>query len=420
MSQISNEHSRELTEHFFRNEYGKMCSVITNYLGLEKVQTAEDIVQETLYKALHHWTYNGLPANPTAWLYSTAKNLALNTIRRSGNLENIKLQIQQTNKYIEQKADLSFSDQSINDGQLKTMLACCQPDLSQDYQLALILKILCGFSIKEIASAFFSNTETISKRLVRGRQKLRQSKIDVENPSFLEENIDTILQAIYLLFNEGYKPSRQNKQIRFDLCLEAIRLCRLLIANNQIENKTNVYALLALMFLNASRFEARMNAGDMIVELSQQNRRLWSEPLRSEGLQYLDWAVKGKTISKYLIMATISANHCVANSFKATNWKEILGLYDTLLKLEDSAMVRLNRSVAIANVQGPPKAIEELEALRGNAGMNTNYLFHATLATFYREEKKQVEAKSHYTKAIELAYTELDKNFLRKKWTLLS
>ena len=264
----------QLIAHCFRNEYGKMISVITGYLGIEKVHTAEDIVQETLYKALNHWIYHGIPDNPEAWLYTTAKNLAIDTLARTNNLQNIKSRIKLEMKDLKPTDSINFSEGEINDSQLRMMMACCHAELSQDYRLALILKILCGFSIREIANAFFTNTETINKRLVRGRKKLRESSLDLNDLDKLEEHIDTLLQAIYLLFNEGYKSSQKNIQIRYDLCLEAVRLCELIASSKSIKNKANVYSLLALMFLNASRFQARMNSENTIIELSQQDRRV--------------------------------------------------------------------------------------------------------------------------------------------------
>jgi len=409
----------QLIAHCFRNEYGKMISVITGYLGIEKVHTAEDIVQETLYRALQHWTFDGIPNNPEGWLYTTAKNLAINTVTRSNSLQNIKSRIELEMKDVNPIDKISFSEDEINDSQLKMMMACCHTELSQDYQLALILKILCGFSIKEIANAFFTNTETINKRLVRGRKKIRESNLDLNHLNKLDEYIDTILQAIYLLFNEGYKSSQKNIQIRYDLCLEAVRLCELLASTKSVKNKANIYAILALMFLNASRFKARMNSENAIVELSQQDRNLWNKSMRYKGLQYLDWAIKDQKVSKFLILATISANHCVATSYEKTNWKEILKLYDTLLELEDSPIVRLNRAIAVSNVYGNQQAIFELESLKDGFLSYKSHLYHATLATLYGDEKKEKKAIKHYKAAIALASTEIDKEFLKKKWETL-
>lgn len=406
----------QLIAHYFRNEYGKMVSVITRYLGIEKVHTAEDIVQETLYKALHHWTFNGVPDNPKAWLYTVSRNIALNTVSRSRNLRNIKYKIELETRNTDPVEDIVFSDTEINDSQLKMMMTCCHRALSQDSQLALILKILCGFSIKEIANAFFTNAEAINKRLARGRKKLRESEVDINNPGEIEKHMGTLLSAIYLIFNEGYKSSKQHTQIRYDLCLEAVRLCELLANSKHIDDKSEIHALLSLMFLNASRFEARMNSENKIVELSQHDRSLYDKSMLFKGLQYLDWSIKNNMVSKYHVMATISANHCVASSYGKTNWNEILKLYDTLLELENSAIVRLNRSVAVANVHGNQKAIVELESLKSEFLSNRNHLYHATLATLYAEEQKESEAIAHYKKAIELAPTKIDKEFLKKKW----
>lgn len=396
-----------------------MVSVVTNYLGVEKVNTAEDIVQETLFRALQHWTFEGIPKNPEAWLYVTAKNLAINTVTRSNKLQNIKSKIVQRTKDFNPNDTISFSEGQVTDSQLKMIIACCHAELSSDIRLALILKILCGFSIKEIANTFFTNSETINKRLVRGRKKLRESGIDLNKLDNLEYYLDTLLQAIYLLFNEGYKSSQKNIQIRYDLCLEAVRLCELLANSKAIENKAEIYALLALMFLNASRFQARMNSENTIIELSQQDRNLWDKSMVNKGLQYLDWSIKDKKISKYLILATISANHCVAPSYGKTNWKEILKLYDALLELEDSPVVRLNRAIVVSNVHGNQQAIFELESLKDDFLSYRNHFYHATLAALYGDEKDEKKAIKHYKEAIALASTEIDKEFLKKKWGTL-
>lgn len=403
--------SRELTEHFFRNEYGKIVSVLTRYVGTDNVKTAEDIVQEALLKAVDHWEINGIPENPTGWLYTTAKNIALNTLKRKSYQKQYE---NYTRTRLNKLAYVQFSEEEIIDEQLKMMFVCCHSSISESSQIALILKILCGFSIAEIANAFFTTTETINKRLVRGRKQLRENKVSFEIPKNINKNLVIVLKTIYLLFNEGYNPSQKNELIRYDLCLEAIRLAEILAANLAISEKDDCFSLLALMYFNASRFEARFSEDNSMIEMENQDRNKWNKELINKGVQSLQ-KVEQNNISHYLILATISANHCIAKTFEETNWEEILSLYDSLITLEDSPIVRLNRSVAIAKVKGNKSAIEELLNLESNSDIEKYYLFHTTLAELYNMDGDAEKAVNRFKKGISLAANERDKDFIKKK-----
>ncbi len=415
MAVTNEEHSRELTEHFFRNEYGKMVSVITRYIGTENVQTAEDIVQETLLKAVDYWQHNGIPKKPQAWLYATAKNLTLNILKRKKHHVEFKNQVKIIEKNSQELEKLQISEENISDEQLKMMFVCCHSSISENSQIALILKILCGFSISEIANAFFTSKETINKRLVRGRKQLRTNHVSFEIPKNLSGNLPIVLKTIFLLFNEGYSPTQKNELIRYDLCLEAIRLTEILVQSDIITKKADSYALLALMYFNASRFDSRMNATNSIIEMDKQDRKNWNQELINKGIHNLNQAINEKQVSIYLILATISANHCIAPSFEKTDWKEILSLYDNLIELEDTPITRLNRSVALSKVKGNRKAIIELEKLKKKTAIDKNHLFHSTLAELYRLENEIEKAKNSYKKAIILTKNERDIKLLQKK-----
>jgi len=412
MNKSNKKYSRELAEHFFRTEYGKIVSVITRYIGVNNVETAEDIVQETLLKAVDFWQQNGVPENPQAWLYTTAKNITLNILKRK------KLQTRHHSEFHRNTIELEqlqFSNEIILDEQLKMMFTCCHPSISENSQIALILKILCGFSISEIANAFFTSNETINKRLVRGRKQLRDNKVSFEIPKEINEHLAIVQKTIYLLFNEGYSPTQKNELIRLDLCLEAMRLAKILITNESIEEKTNCYALLALMQFNASRFKARLNTDNSIVEMKNQDRIKWDKDLINSGTLNLNQAMKSNQISIYLILATISANHCIAKSFGDTNWSAILSLYDNLLELEDSPTIRLNRAVALSKAKGNKKAIAELKSIELNSDIGEHPMFHATLAEFFKEEHKFVKTIEHLKKAISLTKNKRDLKLLEKK-----
>lgn len=412
MNKPSSSSTRQLTEHFFRNEYGKIVSVITRYLGVNNVETAEDIVQETLLKAVDNWEQNGIPENPQAWLYKAAKNLTINILKRNDYMGKHEASVNSAPDQFEQ---VQFSEEIISDEQLKMMFACCHSSISERTQIGLILKILCGFSITEISNAFFSNNETVNKQLVRGRKQLRKNKIAVDISADINSQLNVVLKTIYLLFNEGYSPTKRNELIRFDLCLEAIRLLEIIVANKEVKEKSNIYALLALMYLNASRFKARISEDNSIIEMEKQDRSKWNQDLIQTGTHFLNMAMKENQISLYLILATISANHCIAESYETTNWEEILRLYDDLLRLEDSPTARLNRSVALAMTQGNQAAIQELKSLQMNSDIGKHYLFHATLGEFYKREKNLDKAVEHLTKAIDLSENERDSKLFQKK-----
>jgi len=230
MNEIDKKNSHDLTEHFFRNEYGKIVAVITKYIGNHNINTAEDIVQETLLKAVEHWQHNGIPENPTAWLYATAKNKILNYLKKDKTHQSY---LHYSENLTPENFKIEFSEEIINDEQLKIMFSCCQSNLSENTQISLILKILCGFSITEIANAFITSIETINKRLVRGRKELKKSNINLHSKKFVNDNLDTILKTVYLLFNEGYSPTQKETITANDFCLEAIRLATMLTKNQQ-------------------------------------------------------------------------------------------------------------------------------------------------------------------------------------------
>jgi len=415
MTKTKNTNNAELTEHLFRIEYGKIVSVIIKFLGVDNLKIAEDITQETFYKAVKFWQHNGIPPNPKAWLYVTAKNECLNRLKRikqQRNYENESRHSASDNLKLE---DLVFSDQVISDEQLRMMFVCCHHSISKDAQLSLILKILCGFSIAEIASAFFTSSETVNKRLVRARRKLRENEISIKLSTNIENEIPTIIQAIYLLFNEGYSPSEKNKLIRKELCFEAIRLAEILKNNSKITNKDSCNALLSLMYLNASRFDARSNESNEAIEMKNQDRSQWNKELINRGIFYLNKGIESKNISIYHILAAISANHCMAPDFDKTNWNEILSLYDSLLTIVDSPLIRLNRSVALSKVKGNRIAIDDLKYLKSTTDIDKHHLFHSTIAEFHLEEHELAEAAKHLQKAISLAKNKRDINFLKKK-----
>jgi RNA polymerase sigma-70 factor (ECF subfamily) len=316
----------------------------------------------------------------------------------------------------EPAVDHLFSEKEILDDQLRMMFTCCHPSISTDSQIALILKTLCGFSIPEIAKAFLTNDENINKRLVRARQKIRESKIPFEIPqgNGIKERLQTVLETIYLLFNEGYSASGGRELIRYEICEEAIRLTGLIVNHPLIDDKPDVYALLALMQLNASRFKARQDAGGNILTLEQQNRSLWDFSMIQKGLINLEKSVS-REISVYHILATISFYHCTSPDYESTDWESILFLYDKLLQADNSPLVLLNRAVALSKVHGPGVAIVEMEKLQSIPSLKTYCPFYTVQAELYIELHQYPEAFNMLEKAIGLTKLDNERIFLQKK-----
>jgi RNA polymerase sigma factor (sigma-70 family) len=409
-----------LIDHLFRHESGKLISVLTRIFGNRHLEIAEDVVQESFLEAINVWTYKGIPQNPGAWLYTVAKNKALNAIDH----ENYKhkyvsdvLHLLKSEWTAQSALDHLFSEQEIIDDQLRMMFTCCHPALSPDSQIALMLKTLCGFSIQEIARAFLATEDTVNKRLVRARRKIREADIPFAIPqgNELAEKLDTVLEAIYLLFNEGYSASVGEDLIRYELCEEAIRLSEL-IADHDIVNKhSNVYALLSLMYLNASRFRSRQDEEGNIVPLSEQDRTRWNRSMMSRGFSYLEKITTGGNLSKYHILAAISAHHCSAVQYDATDWNSILTLYDNLVHLDNSPLVLLNRAVALSKIKGLDAAISELEKIKNEPALNAYPLLYSTLAELYMEGKSFTEAAGYLIKAIKLSPVRAEKELLKKR-----
>lgn len=415
----------QMIDHLFRHQSGKMVAVLTRIFGTENLDLAEDVVQDSLLEAINTWTYRGIPNDPSAWLFKVAKNKALNIINRekykrkySSGLDHL--------FYSEWTAAPAlnhlFSEQEILDDQLGMIFTCCHPSISKDSQVALALKTLCGFSIPEIARAFITTEENINKRLVRARQKIRDAHIPFEVPSGmeLEKRLLAVAETTFLLFNEGYSASKGTALIRYKLCEEAIRLAEITVAHPQILNKSVMHALLALMYLNASRFGARQDNEGSIVQLDKQDRTKWSIELMAKGFIYLEKATGGNNITCYHILAAISACHCSAPDFEATDWQTILSLYNSLSQLDSSPLVLLNRSVAVSKVYGAFAALDELQKIEENVSLKKYHLFYSTQAEFYIQLKQYNMAMNCLEQAMSLSPLKQEKELLQKKMEFCS
>lgn len=410
----------QIIDHLFRQESGRMVAILTRIFGPHNMELAEDVVQDALIKAIEQWSVNEIPKNPSAWLFQTAKNQAINLIKKEKNKEKYASDISHlfTSEWtFVPTIENLFSESEIKDDFLKMMFTCCHPAISPDSQVALTLKTLCGFGIPEISKAFLTTEDTINKRLVRARQKIREENIPFQVPEGdkLEPRLDAVLETIYLLFNEGYSASKGNNLIRYDLCQEAIRLVEIIIDHALIKNKSSAYALLALMLFNAARFKSRLNANDEIIEMSKQDRSMWETPFIIKGFYYFDKSSEKDSLSKYHILAAISACHCVSPSYSETNWNKILSLYDSLLLFDNSEIVLLNRSIALSKANGIEAGLEELEKIKNKPGINSYHLFYSTQAELFIQLNYFTKAIISLENAIALCPLTIEKDFLMKK-----
>src|SRR6266550_2636154 len=406
-----------LTDDLFRQEAGKLISVLSGIFGINRLQLAEDVVKESLIRALRTWPYTGVPKNPAAWLTQTAKNLALDLIRREKLFHDKEPQIIAfMEQWPSESSESPMFENEIRDGRLRLMFACCHPLLPPEAQTALALKTLCGFGVGEIAKAFLTSEAAIAKRLTRARQRIRELHIPFEIPAGdeLSNRLDSVLQTLYLLFNEGYKASSGDHLIREELCQEAIRLGSLL-AEHPAGNQPRTHALVALMLLNAARLPARTDAEGNILRLKEQDRSVWNQVLIAHGMQHLSMSAAGDELSAYHLQAGIAACHYAASDYESTDWPQILSLYDRLLELDDSPVIALNRAVAVANVHGPQAGIEAVETIENGSQLNSYYLLYAVLGEFEKQLNNFQAAIDNFRKALELTELSSEQLFLSKR-----
>ena len=405
----------ELIPHLFRTEFRKISSVLCKHFGIEHIEIAEDITSETFLSALEIWPYKGLPANPTAWLYTVAKNKTKNYLARSQVYnEKITVEINKSSSLEAQGMDVDLSDKNISDSQLQMLFALCHPSIPVESQVSLALRILCGFGIEEIANAFLTNKETVNKRLFRAKEKLRNEKVAIEVPphSEIPKRLDTVLTTLYLLFSEGYYSETQDAVLREELCLEAMRLTVQLLEYDQT-NLPKVNALFSLMCFHASRFKARKDSVGQIVLYHDQDESLWNQELIAKGAFHLHAASQGTALSKYHLEAGIAYWHTIKSDSRE-KWDNILQLYNKLLQIEYSPIAALNRTFALAKVHGNSAAIQEAEKLK----LLDNQYYFTLLGELYSGSNNAM-ARQNFEKAILLAKTQADKQVIQKKIDML-
>ncbi|HYM26360.1 MAG TPA: DUF6596 domain-containing protein [Vicinamibacterales bacterium] len=404
-----------LVEDLFRHQAGRLVARLTRLLGPAHIGLAEDAVQDAMIRALHAWPEQGVPGNPGGWLYTVAHHIAIDAVRRDKSFgaktDAIVAEITRSGS-VRDETDV---DDQIRDDELRLIFMCCHPEIARDASVALSLKTVGGFSAREIARAFLADEAAIAQRIVRAKKQIRERRLTLELPSgpALAGRIDAALEVIYFMFNEGYTAHAGEELIRRDLCIEAIRLGRVIADTSLATPKT--HALVALMALQAARFQARVDAAGDVVLLGDQNRSLWDEKLIALGFHHFDRSMAGNEVSAYHVQAAIAATHARALTPEALDWPLVLELYDQLFTIDPSPVVALNRAVAVAKVRGPSEALATVDRLGRDPKLRHYHLLMAIRGHLLAEVGRSAEAAASFQAALDCACSEPERRFLRKR-----
>lgn len=409
-----NQHST--IDHIFRHEYGKIISILVHKFGPNHLEKIEDVVQDAFLKAMKIWSYQEVPKKPTSWLLRVAKNGLIDTFRKDKKLQEGEVFDRLLNHSESDDKEISLQN-SIQDSQLKMIFACCNPALSSEYQIILSLKLIGGFSNKEISRALLKKEETVAKSFTRAKQQFKNKVKTLEIPieMGLTSRINLVLKVIYLLFTEGYTASTGEVIVKRDICYEAIRLA-LLLTENSSTNVSEVHGLIALMCFHTSRFDARVDDDGELVDMEHQDRSKYDQQLIQRGMHHFHIA-RNKTSQDplYFLQSAVSYQYSDARTFEEINWKSILEIYDSQLKYSYSPIIRLNRIVPYYKLYGPQKGLVALEALFNDIDLENNGLYHSIKGQLLFELEQKQEAKEAFDKAIDLTKNEIQRRHLIKK-----
>jgi RNA polymerase sigma-70 factor (ECF subfamily) len=409
----------ELSEHLFRHEAGRMVATLTRIFGVHNLALAEDVVQDAFCRALEIWKFRGMPDNPSAWLMTTAKNRVLDVLRRERTARAFAPEL---TRQLESEWTLAptveeeFSAAAVKDDELRMMFSCCSPRLPEEAQVALILHILCGFSVEEVASAFVSSHAAIEKRITRSKKVLARSKklFDVSGADDFARRLPAVQRALYLLFNEGYHGASPEKAVRIELCKEAMRLTSMLL-KSPLGATPSTYALAALMSLNAARLPARVNLTGDLTALADQDRSQFDHALAEEGLGLLERAATGPELTDYHVEAAIAWVHTSARRNEDTDWATIISLYDKLMAIRPSPIVALNRAIAIAQREGPQRGLDEIHAIQDLERLANYPFYHAALGELEIGRRHLEDAREHFAVALKLARSPMERSFFEHR-----
>ena len=398
-------------EAIYESESRRVLATLIRLLG--DFDRAEEALQDAVRAALEQWPRDGIPASPRAWLVSTGRFKAIDALRRQKRFDPLEA--------IGDPAELPSTDplawadeESVEDDRLRLIFTCCHPALSPDAQIALTLREVCGLTTEEIARAFLTPASTLAQRIVRAKGKIRDARIPYQVPQReeLAERLDAVLRVIYLVFNEGYAASSGSSVVRHDLAAEAIRLGRLLV---ELLAEPEAMGLLALMLLHESRRAARMSADGDVILLDEQDRDLWDRAQIAEGVQLVERALRSRRVGPYALQAAIAALHAEAATPADTDWAEVVGLYDVLMRVEPSPVVELNRAVAVAMRDGPAAGLQLIDAIVDRGDLKEYRLLHAARADLYRRLGRAEDAHAAYARALALTRQEPERRFLERR-----
>ncbi len=399
-------------EALYRSESGRVLATLVRLLG--DLDLAEESMHEAFATALESWPRTGIPGNPRPWLISTARFKAIDTLRRRARVDASQDELVRHLEAQSSSAENSNEEDNLEDDRLRLIFTCCHPALPPDGQIALTLREICGLTTEEIARAFLVTPATLAQRVVRAKAKIRETRIpyEVPAPEELPERLGAVLHVIYLVFNEGYSAAAGTEVTRAELTREAIRLGRLL---TELQPEPEVMGLLALMLLQESRHAARTSPTGELILLENQDRSLWNREQIAEGVALLEQALKSRRFGSYTLQAAIAAVHAEAESTAATDWRQIVALYDQLLRIQPSPVVKLNRAVAVAMCDGPEAGLANIDAVLEHGELANYYLAHSARAEMYRRLGRTAEARASYEKALGLTQQEPERQFLQER-----
>jgi len=420
MPEHSTQQIRELLDSLYRVDSGRILATLIRLLG--DFDLAEEAMHEAFAAALSLWPNNGVPNNPRPWLISTARFKAIDTLRRRARFDasqdDLARSLEAQWSSAESSNEADSLEGKVEDDRLRLIFTCCHPSLAPEARVALTLREVCGLTTEEIAKAFLVTPATLAQRIVRAKAKIRETPIpyEVPTPEELPERLGAVLQVIYLVFNEGYSAAAGAEVTRAELTGEAIRLGRLLTAlQPNPEPEPEVLGLLALMLLQESRRAARTSPTGELILLENQDRSLWHRPHIQEGLALLEKALRSRRFGAYTLQAAIAAVHAEAESVAATDWRQIVAIYDQLVRIQPSPVVHLNRAVAIAMRDGPEAGLAHIDAVLAHGELANYYLAHSARADMCRRLGRTAEARSAYEKALALTQQEPERQFLQER-----
>jgi RNA polymerase sigma factor (sigma-70 family) len=410
---------REFVDHLFRRESGRMIAALTRVFGVHNLPLAEDVVQDALCRALEVWKLRGMPDNPAAWLMTTAKNRAIDVVRRERRARAFAPDLErllESEWTFAPTIEDAFGPPAIRDDELRMMFSCVDPELAEESQVALILHILCGFSTAEIANAFLSSAAAIEKRITRGKRVLAgtQRLFELSASENFPARLSAIQRALYLLFNEGYHGSCAEKLVRVELCREAMRLA-VLLSDHPLAAIPATRALLALMCLHAARLPTRVDASGSLSLLAEQDRTQWDTGLIAQGKRLLELSAAGEELSEYHVEAAIAWCHVSAPSARDTDWGQIVSLYDTLMTLRPSPVIALSRAIAVAQHEGPERGLAALRSIPGHERLGSYPFYPIALGEFELQCGRHAIAREHFAAALPLARNPAEQRFIEQR-----